>query len=250
MSKKESRKSVDFERTSSNASPKPTRARTAVVKRAVLDAAAKLFAERGFAGATLRDIADTLGMSRPGLYYHFPNKEALLEAIVEEVTLSSMKNMQNAAQQALENPLDALRMLLQININWTLEHSTLFRLLDRIEGELPKELFAKHTEAKRTILEQLTEIIDRGVLSGQFRPVDPRMAAFALIGMSNWTAWWFKAGQGDEPTEIAGALADFGVSMLQRSDPDRSRSSQAEDVLRILKEDVAHLEIILKSMPG
>src|ERR1700692_2071070 len=69
------------------------RQKTPIVRKALLDTAAALFAERGFGGTNLRDIADALGMSRPGLYYHFPSKEKLLEAIVEEVTLSSERQI-------------------------------------------------------------------------------------------------------------------------------------------------------------
>ena len=65
-----------------------TRQRTEVLRRAILDTAANLFAEKGYLGTNLRAIADAMGMSRPGLYYHFPNKEKLLEAIIEELTMS------------------------------------------------------------------------------------------------------------------------------------------------------------------
>src|SRR5512139_3144151 len=51
---------------------------------ALLDAAARLFAERGFAGTSMRDIAASVGMLSGSIYYHFPSKQALLMAVHEE----------------------------------------------------------------------------------------------------------------------------------------------------------------------
>jgi AcrR family transcriptional regulator len=49
----------------------------------ILDAAERLFAERGYAGATLRDVASQVGLRTPSLYNHFPNKESLYAAVLE-----------------------------------------------------------------------------------------------------------------------------------------------------------------------
>ena len=49
----------------------------------ILDAAEALFAERGYAGATLRDVATEVGLRTPSLYNHFPNKESLYAAVLE-----------------------------------------------------------------------------------------------------------------------------------------------------------------------
>src|SRR6202035_6134138 len=80
------------------------RQKTPIVRKAVLDTAAALFAERGFGGTNLRVIADELGMSRPGLYYHFPSKEKLLEAIIEELTLSSERELERIAREKKGEP--------------------------------------------------------------------------------------------------------------------------------------------------
>jgi AcrR family transcriptional regulator len=53
-----------------------------VTRRRILDAAHTLLAERGYAGTSMRDIAEHLGMTSAALYYHFPAKEELLSALV------------------------------------------------------------------------------------------------------------------------------------------------------------------------
>lgn len=227
-------------------STKPIRHRTTVVRRAMLEAAAELFAERGYAGTNLRDVADALGMSRPGLYYHFPSKEKMLEAIIEELTLSAERQLAAVAENHDSDPEEALRLVVDITTQWLLDHYVFFRVLDRSEAEIPAGLRMSNDASKRAILEYFVAIIDRGIAAGRFRPVDSHVAALAISGMRNWAAWWFKPDGRLSTKEIAAIMAEMAVSSLRRSDAHRSRSERVGDVLRVLQEDVAHLGYLLK----
>src|SRR3974390_1564986 len=88
--------------------------------REVLDAAAKIFADKGYAGASTRDIAERLGVRQASLYYYFPSKEAALAAICELGVRDFIANLQaiisnpdaTAAEkirQAIANHLSPLR---------------------------------------------------------------------------------------------------------------------------------------------
>lgn len=217
-----------------------------LVRRAMLEAAAELFAEKGFGGTNLRDLADVLGISRPGLYYHFPNKEKILEALIEEVTVSLAHQLGEIVNRVDRDPEDALRSAMQIATNWVLENPTLFQVLVRSESEMPDDLKLKHDSLKREILEQITDIIKRGIATGKFRPVDPHVAALTVIGMRSWAAWWYNPDGRMNKSEISETISEMAVRSLLRSDAHRSRSDRLTDVLRILKEDVAHLDHLLK----
>lgn len=229
-----------------DATDRGSRQRGTLVRKAMLKAAAQLFADRGFGGTNLRDLADVLGISRPGLYYHFPNKEKILEALIEEVTLSSVTQLSEIAGQADRDPEDALRHVMRTVTNWVLEDPVLFRVLDRSEADMPHELKERHAVSKKAVLDKFTAIIERGIAIGKFRPVDAHVAALSIIGMRNWAAWWFNPDGRIPKDEIADMVADMAVRSLLRPDAHRSRSDRIEDVLRILKEDVAHLDHIIK----
>ena len=217
------------------------RQRTPMIRRNVLDAAAELFAERGYGGTNLRDVADRLKMSRTALYYHFPSKEKLLEALIEEVTVATEQQYQQLATQQDLDPEHALRRVTSLTARWVMNHRILFRVLDRSEAEIPPDLRRSHAASKRSILFNLVSIIERGIRSGVFRPDDSHVAAFAILGMCNWTAWWFKPDGRLSEHDIAEIFAEMATRMLVRSDAHRSRSDRVSDALRILKEDVAHL---------
>jgi AcrR family transcriptional regulator len=59
-------------------------ARRTDTRQRILEVAAQLFSERGFAGTSIRDIADALGVTKAALYYHFPSKDAILEELVAQ----------------------------------------------------------------------------------------------------------------------------------------------------------------------
>lgn len=222
------------------------RQRKPLIRRAVLDTAAALFAERGYAGTNLKDVADAMGMSRPGLYYHFPSKEKLLEAIIEEVTVSGVRHVNEMADLDTVDPEEALRLGVLRTTEWVLDQHTLFRVLDRSEAEMTDEQRRVSDASKKAMLDHFTRIIEHGIALGKFRPIDPHVAALTIFGMRNWTAWWFKPDGRLSVREIAETIADMAVRALLRPDAHRSRSDRVSDVLRILHEDVAHLSQLLK----
>lgn len=67
-------------------------------RRAVLDTARRLFAERGYAGASLQDIADAAGVTKANVYYYFRTKDAILDALLEE-RISSLENALATAEK-------------------------------------------------------------------------------------------------------------------------------------------------------
>jgi Tetracyclin repressor-like, C-terminal domain len=129
---------------------------------------------------------------------------------------------------------------------WLLDHQVFFRVLDRSESDLPADLKAANETSKRKNLAHLVGIIEHGIAVGKFRPIDPHVAALAVAGMRNWAAWWYKPGGRLTATEIADLLAEMAVRSVRRVDAHRSRSEKIHDALRILREDVSHLDYLIK----
>src|SRR5712672_1759907 len=131
---------VDLAKPGDEAGARPIRQRTTQLRQAMLEAAAQMFADRGYVGTNLRDVADALGMSRPGLYYHLPSKEKILEAIIEELTLSAESQLVEFAANQDGDPEEALRLVMGAATLWLLDHHVFFRVLDRSEADIPPEL--------------------------------------------------------------------------------------------------------------
>jgi AcrR family transcriptional regulator len=137
----------------------------------IIDAAARVFAERGFHGATTQDIADVLGIRQASLYYYFPSKEGALEL----VCLKGVEGFVEAAKTIAGSSGSAGDRL-----EWLIR-SHLLPLIDRI---------GRWSRGLERIFE---DVIKDGVRSGEFRhDLDTRLATLAILGMANAAAGWYR----------------------------------------------------------
>ncbi|PVZ14585.1 TetR/AcrR family transcriptional regulator [Actinomycetospora cinnamomea] len=228
-------------------------ARRELVEAQIYEQATRLFAERGFAGTSLQDIADAMGMTRPALYYYVRNKDQLLAQLVTEIT----EGPADAAAEIADSDAGAtekLRRLVHLIASRQAHHAARFRLVIRSESELPPDLASAHETAKRRVLDGFARVVDQGIRSGEFRPRPVRTTALALIGMCNWIAWWFHPGGSQSAEEVAEQMADMAVTLVAQP-PDRApQSPRADDpaaALDLLRQDLDYLErIISSSLPS
>ncbi|KAA9166527.1 TetR/AcrR family transcriptional regulator [Amycolatopsis acidicola] len=219
-------------------------ARRELVENELYEHATRLFAERGFAGTSLQDIADALGITRPALYHYVKSKDELLAKLVTEVTSGPLDELTALAAEGLD-PVETLRGIVAVLVGRRATQPERFRLLIRSEAELPEELTEAYDKGRRAVLKTIATVIEDGVRAGRFRPVDARVAALGVLGMCNWVAWWFQPGGRDTAEGVTGQLADMAVGALQR--PDRGVGGEAGPAaaIKLLRQDLDHLERLL-----
>jgi AcrR family transcriptional regulator len=209
--------------------------RRRLVEREILERAAELFAERGFAGTTVQDIADALGMSRPALYYYVKSKDVLLEQLVENLSLNDAKVLEEIRRRRSGDPVDKLReMARQLATNAASNpHQT--QILAQSKHHLPDGIAKLNNEAERSIIQSLIWALEQGMRRGQFRALDPRTAALAIVGMCLWTAWWVE----QSPLEqLVAQVADQAVASVLAADG----GSEADDPAGLLRAARANLD--------
>jgi AcrR family transcriptional regulator len=172
----------NYSLTSMQTAKKPSRASSRERQASLIAAAAALFARKGFNGTTTKEIAKAAGVSEALVFKHFPTKQALYAAILEEkVTVHELlKAIENSASRRDDRQVFSLIAGYRIHPG---VDSTLLRLLlfSALEGhELSDMFFGKH---HKVFYEQLAAYIETRIGDGAFRPVDPLLAARAFIGM-------------------------------------------------------------------
>lgn len=218
--------------------------KTNVVPQAILEAAANLFIQRGYEGTTMQDIAKELEISRSALYYYYKNKEEILVSLTEGLTLAAEK----LASQVVETgkaPEEALREMVFQHAKLILNGTVQFRVVDQALGSLPEKQRKIAETARRVVLQRFTEVIQRGIDEGRFRLVNATVAAFSMIGMCNWTAWWFRSSGARSPDEIAQMLADFSLHALERVEVKKAGKAGVGETLRILEENLNQLKEVI-----
>lgn len=208
----------------------------------VLDKAAALFASRGFASTSLQDIAKEVGLSRTSIYYYVPSKEALLEELVRGVNERTAKlfaDLNGLAGSHADRVGEAARQL----VLWVTDPHTHFKLLDRTEGNLPEALAAAHRATKRDVLQGMVGLVQKGIAGGEFRPVNPQVAAFAILGMCNWTAWWVSPAGSLSRKDIAGQIAGMAIATVCKA-PGSGSVQDACSLTAAIRENLDLLDLL------
>jgi AcrR family transcriptional regulator len=190
----------------------------------------------------MHEIADALGVTRTAVYYYYKNKEAILVALTESITRVAAQLAEEAAQHTQLQPVEALRSLVSRHVTLIIDHGAEFRVVERSEDRLPPKQRKAAVGYRRGVLGNFTAVIERGIKAGVFRPTDSRVAAFAIIGMCNWTAWWFQPDGRKSRDEVAALIADFAVGAITRPAPGVAGGSNIGEVLRELQKEIGYLE--------
>ncbi|QJY49333.1 TetR/AcrR family transcriptional regulator [Pseudonocardia broussonetiae] len=218
--------------------------RRELVENEMYDHAVRLFAERGFAGTSLQDIADAMGVTRPALYYYVKSKDELLAKLAADVAGGSASEMAEIAARTDLDALGKLHAIARLTVVRLARQPDRFRLLIRSEAELPPELAASYVASRRAVLKAVADVVEQGVVAGQLRPVDARVGALAVIGMCNWVAWWFRPDR-DDVDAVADQIADMALAALQRADHRTPEGEGPAAAIAMLRQDLDHLARVL-----
>jgi AcrR family transcriptional regulator len=171
-----------------NAKPKKSELR----REAILQHALALFDRQGFANTSLDDIARETGVKREAIYYYFKNRAEILLCIIRpqsEALVSGLAAVVDADADAPAKLYQAIRNHLQRFDRHCLEMTISLR---DIYLDDAKDVRREMDQTWRRYESMWTRIITEGQRAGQFASCgDPKMIAFAILGMCNWLARWY-----------------------------------------------------------
>lgn len=153
--------------------------------------AAKIFAESGFEGASIRDISRATGISLSGLYYYFDSKQRLLYLIQNNAFSFIVQRLQERLV-GCESPVVRLRVLVQNHIEYFLSHPNEMKVLSHEEAALNEPFRQEIAAIKRKYFTLARKIFDEVVAESPVPGLNARAAVLSLFGMMNWVYQWHK----------------------------------------------------------
>ena len=176
----------------------------------IIDAAARVFAELGYHGATTQDIADVLGIRQASLYYYFPSKEVALEMVCAR----GVEGFVEAAISVTETPgpaADKIAGLIASHLSPLRDRGDYMQVFLNERRHLPAESRRRIGRHSRAIEKIFEDVLRAGVEGGEFRPdIDVRLTALAILGMANAVAAWY----GKEKQQPIDRIADMFASIV------------------------------------
>lgn len=187
--------------------------KSARTRQRILDAAAVVFREQGYANARLSDIAERAGIQTGSLYYHFDSREALVAEILHLGIETAWHNVRAAVDTLppSASPLDRLSTALRAHTLAVLEISDCSSAQAKIVGQVPPDVARPHRAEQRAYGNYWNELLLDAQQGGAIAP-DADLFAIRMLafGAMNWTAEWFTPGRSGE----AAAVADQAVRLI------------------------------------
>lgn len=176
----------------------------------IIDAAAAVFAEKGYHGSSTKDIADRLGIRQGSLYYYFESKESALEEVCQIGVEGFVQRLEAILARDI-SPEEMLRAAVHNHLAPLEDRPNYVRVFQRQRHELPPARRRKITAAAGHYEKLLQTMFERGVAAEAFRPdLDCRLATLGLLGMCNAVSDW----RDSEPDTTIWEIAENFVSVL------------------------------------
>ena len=184
----------------------------------IVSAAAQVLAERGYAGSRLADIAERADLQAGSLYYHFRDRDDLVDEVLRRGTRATFERVRRAVEAAGDDatPLDRLRTAIETHLSTVLEIGDVASAGLRVMGQLPPELRSRYQNDQRLYGDYWNGLIAAASDAGEIRAdLDPVALRLFVIGALNWVVEWPRSALRPAPelAEIATRLLLDGLRL-------------------------------------
>jgi AcrR family transcriptional regulator len=180
--------------------------------REVLDAAARLFYESGYTAASVKDVADALGILKGSLYHYIQTKEDLLFRLLEETHDEMDQMLETVAGLDRLSPLERLDIYVRRHVEYSLANLTrvvvYYQDLERLSQDRRKRIFARRRDHERWVAGVIEEAQSHGLADPALVPT---LAARFVFGTIIWSYRWYREGRDD-----GGRVADVCAAYVLR----------------------------------
>jgi len=166
----------------------------------IVDAAMRLFAERGASGTSMRALADAVGIKAASLYNHFASKDEIIDAVVERGVRSFDRLVAHHSGLGVLTPTEVLRSCIEFWLRLCEENQEIVLLFTREPLLLDSVRTQGFTESTQQLITFFERLIEDGVRAGELRTGYPHLVAFDIWGLG--LAWILRGELLRQPSTI------------------------------------------------
>ena len=182
--------------------------------RRIYEEALKLFAERGYHGTSVREIADACGIKPSSIYAHFPSKEQILHDLILAGHEEHHERLRNALLDAGADPSDQLRAVVGAHVRMHAELPMLATVANNELHVLRPDVAKPITEIRDRAVQMIVDVIDRGVRLGRFHCEDTFLATAMLGAAGIRVAVWLPGDRTYDVERVVEAYADYALKLV------------------------------------
>jgi len=184
---------------------------------AVYKTATKILCNLGYEKASIRNIAEAMGMTKAGLYYYFESKEELLYQILDSYMDDLLAGIQEISKR-ISDPLSFIRECIRFQVNLYCQDQYRSKLIIHDENCLSGQYYRALKEKQRSYLSFWKEGLENYCKQNRIETPHLSMDVHFLVGMCNWTYQWYDTRGEVEPNVLAEKIFNIFFYGFNKSD--------------------------------
>lgn len=184
-------------------------------KEQIIDAAALLFKQKGYASTTMRDLATELGIEAASIYHHIKSKEELLEGICFDMANKFILNAKEV-NDIYFNAEEKLRLAIKLHVETITENQNQSAVFLSEWRNLSEPKLTLFKQLRQQYENQFTIILMDGENEDIFDQVDKKFAVLSILSTINFVNEWYKPDGKMNAAEIAEKLSNFIMGGLRK----------------------------------
>ena len=158
-------------------------------KEVIIEKASKLFREKGFGAASMRDLAEVVGVEAASLYNHIQSKSEILQAICFKVANEFISHLE-AVEASTTPTLKKMETIIRFHIRMMLEQYEYVYISDHEWRHLPEPYLSNFLNQRRSYRKRLSDIIEEGISKNEMKDIEPYIAVLTILsaisGIESW----------------------------------------------------------------
>jgi AcrR family transcriptional regulator len=181
----------------------------------ILDFATDVFADKGYEGASMRDLSRLSGMSLAGLYYYFDSKEKLLYEIQKHTFTTIIERLRHRLADS-DDPEERIRIFVHNHVDYAVARQKAMKVLSHEDDVLKNQHGAELASIKREYYKICLKLVENLAKAEKFpggssskTELSARTAVMALFGMMNWLYTWYKPRIDPDAEMLSRSISDI-----------------------------------------
>ncbi len=175
--------------------------------------AAILFREKGYGAASMRELAERVGIEAASLYNHISSKEAILKEICFDTANDYVRQL-DKINETYNSPHDKVKELIINHVRMIVKDVASVAVCNNEWKHLNEPFLSDFAEIRRHYERRFAEIIQEGIDKKQFGVINASVALFTILAAVRWVEHWYKPGRGISAKELEADICSMLLNGL------------------------------------
>jgi TetR/AcrR family transcriptional regulator, cholesterol catabolism regulator len=184
-------------------------------KEIIIEKAARLFREKGFGAASMRDLAEVVGVEAASLYNHIQSKSEILQAICFKVANEFISHLE-AVERSNDPTLQKMETIIRFHIRMMLEQYEYVYISDHEWRHLPEPYLSNFLNQRRSYRKRLSDIIEEGIAKNEMKNIEPYVAILTILSAISGIESWQRSRKSTSAETLETSMVKYLIEGLKK----------------------------------